>query len=61
MEDKKVARAGGMLKHDEKVHIVALKEEGLHRSSIDPLLAKMRNLPKFTISTAKRALAGSLR
>ncbi len=29
MEDKEVAYAVGKLKHDEKVHIIALKEGGL--------------------------------
>jgi IS30 family transposase len=65
MEGKKVARAVAMLKHDEKVCIISLKEEGLsskaitkrlgrHRASIDHLMVKTRNLLKFTIPSRKK-------
>ncbi len=51
-----------MLKHDKKVRIITLKEEGLLSEAIAKGLGwHMLNLLKFTIPTGKRALAGILR
>ncbi len=67
-----MAHAVGMLKHDEKIRIIALKEEGLsseaftkrlgqHRASIDHLLAKTRNLLKFTIPSREKGTGRQLK
>ncbi len=65
MEPGEVVRTPGMLKLEEKAHILALKEEGLssakiaeqlgwHRVSIDILLAKTKGLPNYQIPNRKK-------